>query len=501
MAAKKGRKQKKSRKSAGGKADAGRMLTSSEAIKQLGITRSTFARWLRTGKLRGIKVGRSWRFAPEQVKALLEPAERKEVGVGTAAESDIAFFADRLRRPAPQAKNSVRRAEVLAELVIADAIAARATDVHLQLWEQDGQVVRSMAVRIDGALHPVRQLQAEVYDALVHRLKITAGIDPASPRPQNGRIKLRAEDGRPLDLRVSTVPGVLGEALCIRILDPSRLVLGLDQLRMTPSLQQGFEAMLGRPNGIVMVVGPTGSGKTTTLYCGLMRAATPERKVLTAENPVEYLLPGCTQIQVRESIGLTYPAAIQAIMRQDPDVILVGELGDGATAEACAGAALTGHLVLTSMHAESAPAALARLIDFGVGPFLLGDAVLGILAQRLVRGLCAECRTRRPVDPADEAPLRRLAAGAGVNLPDEPLQAHYPSGCDACGRTGYRGRAPVNELLIMDRPLAAAVRERASVEELAQTARAGGMKPLAADAIAKVLDGITSPTEALRVAE
>ena len=445
-------------------------------------------------------MGRTWRFERALVRSLMEPPDERDVSVSGVADAEIAFFAGRLGKAVPRVSDPVDRSVALASLMIEDAVSSRASDIHLQVWEEKGEAVQAVSFRVDGVLHQVRHVTGEVYGALVRRLKLMAGMNPSeATRPQDGRIKLRAGDGRELDLRVSVVPSALAEALCIRILDRAGVILELERLRLSPAVQSGWLDLLGRSHGLVLVAGSTGSGKTTTLYASLKHLISPEIKVMSVEDPVEYLIPGMTQVPVRASAGVTFPVAMRSVLRQDPDVILLGEIRDLESALLCTQAALTGHLVLSTLHTGTAPGAVIRLLDMGLDPFLVSDCLIGVLAQRLIRLLCPACKRRGTAEGSDDECLRRMAQEGGVEVPPTGLEICYPVGCDACRGTGFRGRAGVHELLAADRSLMAAVRRRASIDEIEGVAKGGGMKTLSADAARKVFSGLTSPGEALRI--
>ncbi|MBV8168343.1 MAG: type II/IV secretion system protein, partial [Alphaproteobacteria bacterium] len=310
--------------------------------------------------------------------------------------------------------------------------------------------------------------------------------------PQDGRFRAIVE-GREIDVRVSIVPTLHGESAVLRLLDRARAPLSLPELGFTPALEQGIAALLDRPNGIILVTGPTGSGKTSTLYAALQRLNSTERKILTAEDPIEYQLPGVNQIQVRPAIGLGFATLLRSLLRQDPDVLLVGEIRDLETARIAVQASLTGHLVLSTVHTNDAPSTITRLIDMGLEPYLLTSVLRGVLGQRLVRTLCTACR--EPYAPAPELTERlgldKLAAGTPT--------LHRAVGCATCGGTGYHGRTVIAELLLPDDRLNRAVLGAIDAPSLRAAAAASGMTDLRTDGLKKALAGITSLEEVLRV--
>ena len=314
----------------------------------------------------------------------------------------------------------------LVNLIITRAIETRASDIHFEPFEDQFRV----RYRIDGVLHDVESLPKRLQAAIVSRVKIMAKLNIAERRlPQDGRIMLRVK-GKEIDFRVSTVPTIHGESIVLRILDKSSIVLDIEKLGFPEDTLEGFRDLIERPHGIILVTGPTGSGKTTTLYCALEKINSPEKKIITVEDPVEYQLRGINQIQVKPSIGLTFANALRSIVRQDPDVILIGEIRDAETAEIAIQSALTGHLVLSTLHTNDAPSAITRLIDMGMEDYLLSSTIIGILAQRLVRVACPHCRVPYSPDPAI---LKEMKLDRG-DL--SGFQISEVKGCESCSRQG-----------------------------------------------------------------
>jgi general secretion pathway protein E len=376
----------------------------------------------------------------------------------------------------------------LVNLLILEALRARASDIHLEAGV-DGLRVR---YRIDGVLqeisNPPRQYQA----AVISRVKIMASLNIAERRlAQDGRIRLRLSD-RDLDLRVSITPTLHGESVVLRILDRGAGVRDLKELGLPPRVLEEFEQLVRQPHGIVLVTGPTGSGKTTTLYGALDRLNQPGVKIVTVEDPVEYQIAGVTQIPVNPKIGLTFAAALRSILRHDPDVIMVGEMRDREAAEIAIQAALTGHLVFSTLHTNDAPAGVTRMVDMGIEPYLVAATVLGIVAQRLVRVICEDCA--EDIEPAEEV-LARAAVGQTV-----PPDARFKRGrgCELCGGTGYRGRTGLYEVMPMTPELREAVVRQASLAELRTLAGARGTESLRAAGWAKACAGVTTLEEVLR---
>jgi general secretion pathway protein E len=404
-----------------------------------------------------------------------------EEGEGEVADDDLERMKD-LVSDAPVIR-AVNR-------LIARAADARASDIHVEP-DDDGLAVR---FRVDGMLRDAGRLPAAMRAPLVSRIKVMAGLNIAERRlPQDGRLRL-AVRGHEVDLRVATAPSIHGESVVMRVLDRSKLALDFAALGFDPALVGRIREAIVRPHGIVLVTGPTGSGKTSTLYAALADLNAPERKLLTVEDPIEYRLPGIIQTQVNPAIGFTFGSALRSFLRQDPDVMMVGEIRDGETAQIAVQAALTGHMILSTLHTNTAAGAVSRLLDMGVEPFLLGSVLVGVLAQRLVRRLCPECRA--PYDVSQDAPeaLAPILARQGVT------RLYHAAGCAACGDSGYAGRIAILEFLRVDEPVARLVLHRADTPEIAAAAAAGGMRSLVEDGVAKAAQGLTTLEEVLRVA-
>ncbi len=373
-------------------------------------------------------------------------------------------------------------------LLISRAVEQRASDIHIEPFENELKV----RYRIDGVLHdveaPARRLQA----AIVSRIKIMAKLNIAERRlPQDGRIKLRLM-GREIDMRVSTLPTLYGESVVLRILDRSSIVVNLDSLGFPPDTLKEFEKLINKPYGMILVTGPTGSGKTTTLYGALDKINSPDKKIITIEDPVEYQLLGVNQIHVKPAIGLTFANGLRSIVRQDPDVIMVGEIRDAETAEISIQAALTGHLVFSTLHTNDAAGAVSRLLEMGVEDYLLASSLLGVLAQRLVRRVCQKCR--RPAELAVEA-MREIAGDGG------PVQVWEGQGCEDCSNTGYRGRSGIYELLLVNDTIRQLILKRSSADIIKDAGVKLGMRTLREDGWQKVRSGVTSVAEVVRVTQ
>ena len=378
----------------------------------------------------------------------------------------------------------------LVNLMIARAVESRASDIHIEPFENRLKV----RYRVDGVLREVESPPSRLSAAVISRIKIMAKLNIAERRlPQDGRIQLRAQ-GKEIDLRVSTVPTLWGESVVMRILDKASVVLDFAALGFSPRTLKRFLDVLTMPHGIIVVTGPTGSGKTTTLYTALQTLNTPERKILTVEDPVEYQLEGINQIQVKPQINLTFANALRSIVRQDPDVIMIGEMRDLETAAIAVQSALTGHLVLSTLHTNDAAGGVTRLLDMGVDDYLLTSTINGILAQRLVRLLCPHCRQPYQALPelVEEMRLRRFSDSGDILL-------YKAVGCEQCGGTGYRGRAAIMEFLTMTDPLRRLVLKHADATVLQAEAQQQGMEALYEDGLRKAVAGTTTLEEVLRV--
>ncbi|MEC8320215.1 MAG: GspE/PulE family protein, partial [Planctomycetota bacterium] len=377
------------------------------------------------------------------------------------------------------------------ELII-EAVNGRASDIHVE--PRDDRVV--LRYRVDGVCHVRQEFPKKLQQSMLARLKLMAGVNIAEKRiPQDGRIKLPI-GGEQIDFRVSTCPAYHGESVVLRVLRPDSVRIGLSNIGFEPDNLEIFNKIIRRPNGIFLVTGPTGSGKTTTLYSALNVLNQPNRKIITAEDPVEYNFTGINQVQVRESIGLTFPTILKAMLRQAPNVILVGEIRDREVGDIAIQAALTGHLVFSTLHTNDAPSAITRLVDMGIKPFLVASSIQAIMAQRLIRLLCTDCKAP---DENPDAKLLKL-----VNISPEEVDAgniHRAVGCQKCGGTGYKGRQAIFELLSLNAEIRELAFERASISAIRQAAIRGGMRSLLGDGKVKILRGVTTPEEVARFAQ
>ncbi|MDQ1620607.1 MAG: type pilus assembly protein PilB [Actinomycetota bacterium] len=375
-------------------------------------------------------------------------------------------------------------------LLITQAIQDRASDIHLEPGEHDLRV----RFRIDGVLHEIMRSPKAIQSGVISRLKIMADINIAERRiPQDGRLSVNAH-GKKIDLRVATLPTVWGEKVVMRILDNSTARLDLSDLGFSDSNYERYSRSFTKPYGMILVTGPTGSGKSTTLYATLNIVSRPEVNVITVEDPVEYRLPGINQVQTNNKAGLTFASALRSILRSDPDIVLIGEIRDHETAQIAVEASLTGHLVLSTLHTNDSPSAVTRLTEMGIEPFLVGSALDAILAQRLARRLCSKCKEEYVPTP-EMLVQSRFPWESGQPLPT----LYRPVGCSACAKTGYKGRLALHEVMLVSEQIERMAVEHASATAIGEVARAEGMVTLRDDGLAKVLAGVTSLDEILRV--
>ena len=438
---------------------------------------------------------------PQEIREAIQ----RHYGLGASAVQQLLDAGSRAGEPTAPVTEDLSALVDEASIVsfvnqlILQAVKDRATDIHIEPYERFMRIRQ----RIDGVLHevPIPQDLVKLHQAVISRVKVMAKLDIAERRlPQDGRIKVRLNN-QEFDLRISVVPTNFGEGIVIRLLSQAMLY-SLEQLGLAQDQLQTLAQLIDRPHGIIFVTGPTGSGKTTTLYACLSKLNSTDRKILTIEDPIEYQLAGITQIQVHPKIGLSFAQGLRSMLRHDPDVMMVGEVRDPETAEITIRSALTGHLVFSTLHTNDASGGITRLLDMGVEPFLVSSSVLCFIAQRLVRVICRECQEDAPAPPA-------LREQFGVR--DLPKTLKRGRGCPTCKGTGYRGRTAIYEFLVVDEPIQRLILQRASSHEIARAAQqhgpsapsggAGraGMRPLRQDGWLKIAQGITTPQEVLRV--
>ena len=396
---------------------------------------------------------------------------------------------DMLAGPEAQATEDAPVISIVNSL-ISQAIKERASDIHIEPRDKDVRV----RFRVDGVLREVATFPRYTHAAIISRVKIISEMDIAEKRlPQDGRVKVK-EAGREIDIRVSTLPTILGEKAVMRILDKKAVILDIQRLGFSTANLNKYVQLYSQSYGMILVTGPTGSGKTTTLYSTLADINAPGQNIITVEDPVEYRLDGINQVQVNHKAGLTFANGLRSILRQDPNIVMVGEVRDAETADIAIRAALTGHLVLSTLHTNDAPGALTRLIDMGIEPFLAASSVLGVVAQRLVRVICPECK--KAYTPPPESP-ERLFLGIST---EDAITLYRGIGCPTCNHTGYRGRLAIHEVMPVSSQVREAINKRSSSDEIAQIAREEGMLTMRQDGLQKALNGFTTVEEVMRVA-
>ena len=421
---------------------------------------------------------------PDAEVSALSQAIRGEISElqGNTIDEDDETGMERLAEEAPIIR--------IAYAIIQQAIREKASDIHIEPAQRDVRI----RYRIDGVLNETMRVPKHIQPPLISRFKIMAEMNIAERRvPQDGRIPIKVNN-KDYDLRVSCLPSKWGEKIVMRILDNSSTLVGLNKLGFEPGVQASLEELVAQPNGMVLTTGPTGSGKTTTLYSVLHKINSVEKNIITIEDPIEYTLAGVTQVQVNKKAGLTFATGLRSFLRQDPDIIMVGEMRDLETAQIAVEASLTGHLVLSTLHTNDAPSAIMRLADMGIETYLIAATVIGIMAQRLCRRICFNCKEGYKV------PATYLSSfGYQAEDEEQQLTLFRGTGCEECRYKGYKGRVGLYELMVMNEEIAELVVRRAPVADIREAAKAGGMKELREDGLLKILEGMTTPEEVRRV--
>jgi len=476
------------------------LLTLEQAMQFLGVSKPTIYRLVTQNRLKGLKAGRQWRFRRADLTAFLE--NRPEVMASAGSEDLDAQYQAAvavLEKSGEAAAENLDASEeqklgAIINWLLISSLEAGASDIHMEAVTGGGLV----RLRVDGVLSEWRRFSPALHISLLQRLKSMAAMDFAETSlPQDGVIKL-THNGNSFALRCGTCPVLHGESMVIRILAHAALSFKISELNFAPEDEARLRRWYQRPSGLILVAGPGGSGKTTTLYSGFLECTGPGIKAVTVENPIEYAFENITQIPVVPKAGLFFAEMLRAVMRQDPDIILCGETRDRATAELLCEAALTGHLAWTTIHADDAAHALRRLMDFGVEPYFVRSAVLGVLSQRLARRICPHCREEVALEPDLLAKVVTLAAAGGYTLPAEAI-FYQGRGCEMCRHLGYRRRVALYELLEMNPVVGAAILQNQDEDAIARAARASGTLTMMADGIRKAIEGITTVGEVIRV--
>ena len=489
--------------------ETGELVDMEEAIELLKTTRPTFYRWLRSGRLKGMKLGRQWRFYREDIDRFLKGLSPR-VDLPADIRPIIEALEARLKDIGRKSPDGEKWSEVerAARLMIVLASATNASDIHItsHMLKDGTESIAVVRNRIDGTLHAVAQFDLRLLGAIVEEWKRLAACDVRErEKPQDGRILIRLSElagsgpDKLLDLRVNFLPTGLGEAVTVRILDRVAVDLDLKRIDYAPHDRQRILRAVYSPWGLIVVSGPTGCGKTTVLYSCLNEITGMERKVMSVEDPVEFLLPWVTQVAVNERAGMTFDRAVRAMLRSDPDVILIGEIRNYETLLAAQQAALTGHLILTTLHANDAAGALKRMVEMGSDAFVVADSTKMVMSQRLVRKLCTHCS----VEERPESNRLDLAAESarkgGLDWHSLPARFRKAVGCEKCARTGSKGRTVIAEVLEVTPEIGKALRDNASVDELRTIAVGQGMTTLAADGVRRAAAGETTLDEVMRV--
>jgi excisionase family DNA binding protein len=504
-----GTKAKAAPKVNGGNGRPGELIDMQEAIKLLKTTRPTFYRWLRAGKVRGMKVGRQWRFYREDIERFLK-GEEPRIDLPADITPLIKTLSQRVREvglhePSSAGLTDGERAVALMTL-LGTGMGASDFTITAHVPPAGTEPVVVLRYRVDGVFHEVATIDNRLLAPIIEHWKRIAACDVREKsRPQDGRFRINLSRGNPanpdkvIDVRVNFLPSALGESLTGRLLDRSVVLLNIESLGFATRDRDCIMRYLKSPSGLMVVAGPTGAGKTTTLYASLNEIAGPDVKVVTVEDPVEFLLPWTTQIPVNPGAGVTFESALRSILRSAPNTIMIGEIRSREALEIAQQASLTGHLVMTTLHTQNAVSTFKRMIDIGSAPFLVADTTRLLVAQRLIRLLCPHCSAKKNPTPEQLKFATETARQGGLSLDVARSNFKEPVGCPKCNHTGYRGRTLVVEVLEVTPEIGEAIRRAASVEELTEIAVDQGMTTMAADGIRRAAEGETTLSEVMRV--
>jgi general secretion pathway protein E len=497
---------KKKKSSAGAKDE--NLIGINEAVQLLGVSRPTFYRWLRAGRIKGMKVGRQWRFYRDDIDKFIK-GQAPRIDLPADISPLIDELSARINERADTEIESVGESEVerAVRLIIALGVASRASDIHLasQMTSASTEPETLLRLRIDGVLHPAAKIDPRLLPPIIEQWKRMADCDVSlRKRPQEGRIvigfpELTERKDKIIDIRCQFLPTGLGESVTARILDTEAVTLELSRILYAPLDMEKLRKALKQPWGLIVLTGPTGSGKTTVLYSCLNELTGPEIKTVSIEDPIEYYLPWVNQVAVDEASGLTFSQAVKASFRTDPDVIAIGEIRNFETLDGALNSSLTGHIVLTQMHADEAAGALNRMISIGCEPFKVAEATKLVLSQRLVRRLCPECSESREPSDKELRFMKEEAEKGGVDWDSLEKNFRQPSGCEKCGGTGWLRRNVIAEVLEVTPRIEKALKENGTVDEIRAIAVEEGMTTMTADGIRRVANGETSLDEVMRV--
>ena len=484
------------------------LFTMEEAAEFLGTSKPTLYRLLDAKKIKGRKVGNQWRFLKADLQAYLDRGNAGTVLPGVALDllvSEKAFFTNELSKmgkkvpvtPDQEAEGPEQQIAALVGLLLSHAVAAGAGDIHLEALFDQGEVKYLLRLRIDGVLREIRRMAGSVASAMIACLKNWMSLEGDVRRPQDGRVLMKI-DGREVDFRASFMPAIFGDSVVLRILDRKAVALGIPKVGLSEKGQKTLREWASRSHGLLIFTGPSGCGKTTLMYSMLQEISRPALKTMTLEEPVEVAMPWATQIQLNAAQGMTFANSLRSVLRQDPDVIMVGEVRDAETMLGCVQAALTGHLVLTSLHAPDTAAALHRIRDMGIEPFLISSSLVGIAAQRLVRKVCLHCDAAKTLSTEESARMQALA-GRSSSTGNGKARYRQGKGCSRCCESGYQGRTGVFEIMEFTPILKEAFLKNVGEDAFRALEIRQGMVSLAAEGVRKAAEGETTAEEVMRV--